>query len=275
MVWALVASIAGCDGALTGEQVIDISHNNLSNSYIDPYRIAVNGTAGFPAGRIGCSEGVSTSSLAMVSLREPPRFVLVEWRNLLADQFYRAKVVLDERTAKWLREPPFENVSEGGTALIVQWRGERRVAVMLVAKFTDFSRGAIDLGEAVGEEMVTPELSRKLVTYDLLRRKPGSSYYPGDVRNYERIRDQSLTRKQRLGCPRKADGTIEEARLPPEKLPFVYGADGEHIPCEAYFCADKRALRKKLHSLGRLRYPPGSNPPPFLFQDAPDPRPAW
>jgi hypothetical protein len=275
LLWAVIASIAGC-GGLSGEQNIDISHNNLSDSYIDPYRIAVNGTAGFPAGRIGCSEGVSTSSLAMVSLKEQPRFVLVEWLHILDEQYYRAKVPLDKRTAKWLRDPPFEKATDGTPTLIVQWRGKRRVAVMLVAKFTDFSSGAVDLGEAVGETMQTPEVSPNYkITYKDLRPRPGDSYFAGSVRNYDRTLDQALTREQRFGCPRKADGTVDTARLPPEKLPFVYGADGEHIPCQAYFCADKRALRKKLHSLGSLHYPPDSHPPPFVFQDASDPRPAW
>lgn len=275
VLWALVASIAGCNGR-SGNYAIDISHNNLSNSYIDPYRIAVNGMAGFPAGLIGCSEGVSTSSLAMVSMKEPPRFIMVEWLHILDGQYYRAKVPLDERTAKWLHNPPFEKATEGSSALIVQWRGERRVAVMLVASFTDFSTGAVDLGEAAGENMQTPELSPDYdITYEDLRPRPGDSYHAGNIRNYDRTLDHSLTREQRFGCPRRADSTLDEARLPPAKLPFLYGANGEHIPCEAYFCRDKQALRERLWSLGRRRYPPGSHPPPFVFGDAPEAEPAW
>lgn len=264
--------ITGCGD----NQSIRVSHNNLSDSYVDPLWLSINEGGWFPAGgTTGCSNGVSALGLATVYLENPPEFVLAEWVHLLTQKYYRAKVPLDERTAKLLRKPPFEDVSDA-TALIVQWRGTNRIAVMLVADFTDFSRGKLDVGEVVGEEIPVPKDHPNYDgTYETLRRKPGDNYFPGRVREYERQFDGVLTMEQRFGCPRKEDGTLDVNRLPHAKLPFLTGADGEYIPCDEYYCDDKTELINQLWSIGWRRYPPGSNPPEITFRDAVTPEPAY
>jgi hypothetical protein len=271
----LFAFLSGCDRLRSGYEIF-ISHNNLSNSYVNSYRILINGKAGFPAGEVGCSGGFGTSSISMLSMEAPPEFVLVEWLHILDNQYYRARVPLDERTTRWLRDPPLEQTREAGPALIAQWRGERRVAVMLVADPLDFSKGSLDLGEATGEAMAPPEPSPNYdVSYETLAPEPGDQYLPGAVRDYDRTLDQNLTWEQRFGCPRNADGSVDESRLPPAKLPFYYGPDGEHVPCERYFCKDTWRVHQPLRKLGWRTYPPDSTPPPITFRDAPDPKPAW
>jgi hypothetical protein len=220
---------------------------------------------------------LNTSSTATVYLKSRPDFIIAEWEHMLSKKFYRAKVPLDERTGQWLRDPPFSKVTsaDGTPSLIVQWRGTNRVAVILVANSFDFSRGKRDVGEAVGEEIPKPDYGPNRVTYDMLQRKPGDDYFPGSVEDYDRTRDGTLTREQRFGCPRQADGKVDESRLPPAKLPFLTGAHGEYIPCDAYFCADKQALLKQLKMIGWQSYPPNSTPPKITFRVASHPKSAW
>jgi hypothetical protein len=265
-----------CSTGCSRDYVINISHTNLSDSYIHPYRVLVNGKAGFPTGLSGCTNGKGTASLSILHMKTPPEFITVEWLHILSNHYYQATIPLNAKTAGWLHEPPFRRATKGGLALIVQWRGEKKVAAMLVADFNDFSQGKMDLGEAVGEMMSAPENSPNYsVSYETLREEPGDGFLPGHVRRYNRTLDATLTREHRYGCPRRKNGLVNERRLPPAKLPFVYGENGEHIPCDTYSCSDKRELIEQLRPIERKRYPPGSTPPAMTFRDAPDPQPAW
>ncbi len=259
---------------------IKVSYNNLSESYIYPYRIAVNEEAGIPTSLLGCSNGVSAASIAMITTKTRPRYVVVEWESLLHRKAYRARIDLDDKAGQWWHRSPFRD--EKGRPyttrplLVIQWRGGRKVAAMLVASSNDFSRGRLDLGEAEGEEIPRPEWGPRLyATNKDYRRKPGDEYWPGTVYSYRRKSDEFLTPEGRYGCPRLPDGRVDESRLPPEKLPFLIGAEGEYIPCDQYSCEDKKDLIKELKKLGRREYKAGQTPPPIEFRDAPNPRPAW
>jgi len=267
--------LSGCGQAR--EIVVKVADNNLSDSYIYPYVIKINGKTGMPTSLIGCSEGVSTVSVAILDIPEPPRFILVEWEHLVTRKVYRAKIPLSDAGGRWWRRSPFREA--GGKprrpTLVVQWRGPKKVAAMLVADSLDFARASLDLGVAEGEEIPRPGWGPKLyITYKDLRRRPGGEYRIGGVRNYERQYDDTLSPRQRFGCPRLPDGRIDESRLPPQKLPYLVGANGEHIPCREYFCADRQELIDKLRPLGWRQYPPDSTPPAPVFGDAPNPRPA-
>jgi hypothetical protein len=276
---AFFTLMAGCQGS-PRHYTLSVSHNNLSDSYLYPYYLSVNEDGGFPGGGLKkCSDDVRVNSLAQTSISGPPQDVTIEWQHILSGKYYRAKVPLDKRINQWLRESPFDDAdskhSNDASAIIVQWRGEKRVAVMLVANFTDFSKGKIDIGEAEGIEVQKPERSYRISPYSMLNRKPGDDYFPGRVRNYERSRDGTLSREQRFGCPRDANGRVDESRLPPAKLPFITGANGEYIPCDQYFCADKQELRNQLENIGWKNYPMNGTPPEITFHSAPNPKPAW
>ena len=272
--------VAGCQGS-PKRYSVSFSHNNLSDSYLYPYYLSVNDDGGFPGGGLKkCSDDVGVNSLAQIYISGPPKFVTVQWQHILSGKYYRAKVPLDKHVSQWLREPPFGNSdrrqSNDEPTFIVQWRGKKRVAVMLVASFSDFSKGKIDIGEAEGVEMQKPEHSPNFeITYSDLREKPGGDYFPGRVRSYDRSLDGTLSREQRFGCPRKPDQRVDESRLPPAKLPFITGTNGEYIPCDEYFCSDKQELINKLENIGWKNYPMDSTPPEITFRDAPHPKPAW
>ena len=241
----------------------------------------MNGKVSFPTGGLRpCSNDKSGVGLVSVAIRESPRFVVVEWEHLLSRKAYRARIDLSDEAGEWWRESPFRKAGGGAydspPKLVIQWRGRKKVAAMLVANPYDFSKGRLELGEAEGEEIPRPEGGARLyLSYQDLRRKPGEEYRIGQVRNYERHYDGALADKDRFGCPRLPDGRVDKSRLPPEKLPFVIGENGEYIPCDKYFCSDKRDLIEELRKLGWKRYPPGKVPPPIEFRDAPNPRPAW
>ena len=264
----------GC--ARAGGYEISVGHNNLSDSYVYPYRIAINGEAGIPGGGLkGCSEDGAVNALATVTVKGVPRFVVVEWEHLLSRKAYRARIDLDTRDEGWWRKPPFPD-GEGYPVLIIQWRGARRVVAMLVADFTDYSKGRLELGEAEGEEIPRPEGGVRLYSTNRdYRRRPGDEYWPGTVYSYRRKSDEQLTPEQRYGCPRLPDGRVDTTKLPPEKLPFLIGENGEYIPCEQYSCDDKKELIARLRKFGRKHYPENITPPPIEFRDAPNPRPAW
>ena len=269
--------LSGCGQAR--EIVVKVADNNLSDSYIYPYAIKINGKTGVPTSLIGCSEGVSTVSVAILDIPEPPRFILVEWEHLVTRKVYRAKVPLSDAGGPWWRRSPFRDAQgrpyPKEPVLVVQWRGPRQVAAMLVANFTDFSAASLDLGEAEGEEIPRPEWGPKLYRgYSESRRKAGTAYQPGAVSRYRRRRDDSLPPHLRFGCPRLPDGRIDESRLPPQKLPYLTGANGEPIPCREYFCTDRQELIEKLRPLGFRQYTGDNLPPPPVFGDAPNPRPA-
>ncbi len=258
---------------------VDITYSNLSDSYIYPYRIAINGTANTLAQLLGCSNGTGSGALIMKTLAKPPRFIVVEWEHLVSRKVYRARIELGGKAGEWWHETPFRG--GGGKmvsrrpVLVIQWRGPKSVAAMLVADFTDFAKGTLDLGMATGTEIERPSWGPKnYLGYSDFRRRSGDDYRPGAVARYERRYDNTLTNAQRFGCPRLPNGRLDESRLPPEKLPYVVGADGEHIPCEEYFCSDKQALIKQLRKLGWRRYPEDGQPPAIEFRDAPNPRPA-
>ena len=259
---------------------IKVSYNNLSESYIYPYRITINEEAGIPTSLIGCSNGVSAASIAMITTKTRPRYVVVEWESLLHRKVYRARIGLDDKAGLWWHRSPFRD--EKGRPyttrplLVIQWRGGRKVAAMLVASSNDFSRGRLDLGEAEGVEIPRPEWGPRLyLTYEDLQQKPGGRYWAGTIYRYDRTQDGSLPPDKRFGCPRLPDGRVDVTKLPPEKLPILIGENGEHIPCKKYFCADKRELIKKIRADGWRTYPPDKAPPPVVFLDAPNPRPAW
>jgi len=275
----IVFSLCGLNGCARADSFdIRAGSINLADSYIYPYSIKINDDGRIPGGGLAkCAEYVGLNAIASTTITGKPRFVMVEWENLLSGKAYQAKVPLNKKTSEWLKLPPFENYDPtiDAPALVVEWRGHNRIAVMLVANFTRFSKGTIGLGEIVGEEIPTPEDAAHITTYPNLTAEYGEDYRPGRVRNYERARDDKLSLEQRFGCPRLPNGNIDESKLPPEKLPFLIGENGEHIPCEEYFCADKRELKDKLMSLPRQRYPKDKQPPSITFQDAPHPRPAW
>ncbi len=269
--------LSGC-GQARGIDV-DITYNNLSDSYIYPYRIAINGTANALAQLLGCSNGTGSGALVMKTLPEPPRFLLVEWEHLVTRKVYRARIELSDKAGPWWRRSPFRE-AQGRPyltepVLVIQWRGPKKVAAMLVANFTDFSAASIDLGVAEGEEIPRPEWGPKLyLGYNQLANQPGDTYRPGDVDTYRRKYDDTLPPHLRFGCPRLPDGRLDESRLPPQKLPYLVGANGEHLPCREYFCADRQELIDKLRPLGWRQYPTDSTPPAPVFGDAPNPRPA-
>ncbi len=278
--WLVLFLIVWLPACVQGREIrVSLAYNNLSDSYLYPYQIRINSASGIPASLIGCSDGVNTASLATISLTQPPYFVVVEWEHLLTRKTFRARIELSDKAGKWWRKTPFQTPDgkpyPRPPTLVVQWRGPEKVVAMLVADFTDFSKGTLDLGVATGTEIERPDWGPKLyLTYDDLRRKPGDKYRPGRSRRYERGYDNTLTNAQRFGCPRLPNGRLDATRLPPEKLPYVVGADGEHIPCAEYFCRDKQALIKALRKLGWRRYPDDARPPAIKFQDAPNPRPA-
>jgi len=261
------------------EILVTVAYNNMSDSYLYPYRIRINDETGMPASLIGCSNGVNTASLATIPVTQPPRFVMVKWEHLVTRKVYRARINLSDKAGNWWRQSPFRDGNSkplsSRPVLVVQWRGPKRVAAMLVADFTDFAKGTMDLGEAEGVETRRPDWGPKLyLTYDDLKRKPGDQYRVGWIRTYERRYDGTLSNTQRFGCPRLPDGRLDTARLPPQKLPFLTGPSGEHIPCDAYFCRDKADLVRKLRKLGWRKYPPGQPTPAIEFRDAPNPKPA-
>jgi len=270
----------GCSHA-SSEILVTTTLNNLSDSYIYPFRLLMNGKVSFPSGGLRpCSNDKSGVGLVTVAIWEPPRFVVVEWEHLLSRKAYRARIDLSDAAGEWWNESPFRKADGAPHGyppkLVIQWRGQKNVAAMLVADPYDFSKGRLELGEAEGVEIPRPEWGPRLyLTYEDLRRSPGDEYRVGQVRNYERRYDGSLPKSLRFGCPRLPGGVVDESRLPPEKLPFVIGGNGEYIPCDKYFCSDKQDLIKELRKLGWKRYPPGQTPPPIEFRDAPNPRPAW
>ena len=261
------------------EILVTVAYNNMSDSYLYPYRIRINDETGIPASLIGCSNGVNTASLATIPVTQPPRFVMVQWEHLVTRKVYRARINLSDKAGNWWQRSPFRDGNgkppSSRPVLVVQWRGPKRVAAMLVADFTAFAKGKMDLGEAEGEETHRPGWGPKLyLGYSELTDQPGDNYRPGDINVYRRKYDDSLPPEQRFGCPRLPDGRLDTARLPPQKLPFLTGPSGEHIPCDAYFCRDKADLVRKLRKLGRRKYPPGQPTPAIEFRDAPDPKPA-
>ncbi len=258
---------------------VTVAYNNLSDSYIYPYRISFNGKSGAHTALIECSNGTGAGALMTTGLREPPRFIIAEWEHLVTRKVYRARIDLSDKAGNWWQRSPFRDGNgrplSSRPVLVVQWRGPKRVAAMLVADFTAFAKGTMDLGEAEGEETQRPDWGPKLyLTYDDLKRKPGDQYRVGWIRTYERRYDGTLSNIQRFGCPRLPDGRLDTARLPPQKLPFLTGPSGEHIPCDAYFCRDKAELVHKLRKLGWRKYPPGQPTPTIEFRDAPNPKPA-
>ena len=278
--WALAGIMLLLSGCAQGRGIdIDITYNNLSDSYVYPYRIAINGTANTLAQLLGCSNGTGTGALVMKTVPNPPRFIIVEWEHLVTRKVYRARVELSDAAGPWWRKTPFRdadgNPESRRPTLVIQWRGPKKVAAMLVADNMDFARASLDLGEAEGREIPRPDWGPKLyLGYSDFRRKPLTTYQPGAVSQYRRSDDDTLPPEQRFGCPRLPNGRLDTRRLPPRKLPYLVGADGEHIPCREYFCADKADLIRKLRRLGWRRYPPDSIPPAPEFGDAPNPQPA-
>ncbi len=275
----LIFNLLACACARSENISVSVAYNNLSDSYIYPYRITLNGKVGIPKNLIGCSEGINTASIAVIHLSSEPRFILVEWEHLLSRKTYHARIPLQEKAGKWWRNSPFRDASgrplSRPPVLVVQWRGARQVFAMLVASSNDFSKGKIDIGSALGEEIPRPENGPKLyLTYANLQRKPGDRFLPGTVRNYDRTLDDTLTAEQRFGCPRTPDGRLDRKRLPPQKLPYMIGANGEHIPCRAEYCADREDEIRALRALGWRRYPADKTPPAIEFRDAPNPKPA-
>jgi len=148
-----------------GGYAVSVGHNNLSDSYLYPCRIEINGKAGIPPGGLkGCSEDGGVTSLATVVVEAPPRYVVVEWEHLLSRKVYRARVELDGGGSEWWKKSPFGG-GAGKPALIVQWRDGNKVAAFLVADFMDFSKGRLDLGEAEGMEIPRPKGGRGYTCY--------------------------------------------------------------------------------------------------------------
>jgi len=258
---------------------INITYSNLSNSYIYPYKVRINKKYSAHTEPIGCSEGKGSGSLVMAQISPPPSLILVEWEHLLSRKTYRARIPLQAEAGKWWQTSPFRDTSgrrlSRPPVLVIQWRGARQVVAMLVASSFDFSLGKMDIGSAEGEEISRPANGPKLyLSYADLQRKPGDRFMPGTVRNYDRTLDDTLTTEQRFGCPRTPDGRLDRKRLPPQKLPYMIGANGEHIPCRAEFCADREDEIRALRSLGWRRYPADETPPAIEFRDAPNPKPA-
>ncbi len=275
----LLFNLLACACAKSENINLSIAYNNLSDSYIYPYRIMLNGKVGIPKNLIGCSEGVNTASIAVIHLSSEPRSILVEWEHLLSRKTYRAHIPLQAKAEKWWRNSPFRDASDQRLSrppvLVVQWRGAQQVVAMLVASSNDFSKGKIDIGSAEGEEIPPPAYGPKLyLGYSDLAPQPGDDYRPGDIDRYERRLDDTLSPFQRFGCPRTPDGRLDRKRLPPQKLPYMIGANGEHIPCRAEFCADREDEIRALRSLGWRRYPANQTPPAIEFRDAPNPTPA-
>ncbi len=270
----LLLLLWGC--ARAGGYELNVTFSNLSDSYIYPYRIGINGVAGVPVELLRCSDGRGSGSSASTETKLPPSYVVVEWEHLLTRKSYRARIELDNSAGEWWRIPVFRNQATRRPLLVIQWRGERKVGAMLVADFLDFSKGRLELGEAEGVEIPRPKWGPKLyLTYEDLQQKPGGRYWAGTIYRYDRTQDGSLPPDKRFGCPRLPDGRVDVTKLPPEKLPILIGENGEHIPCKKYFCADKRELIKKIRADGWRTYPPDKTPPPVVFLDAPNPRPAW
>ena len=261
------------------EILVTVAYNNLSDSYVYPYRVSFNGKHGAHAALVECSNGTGAGALITTALRQPPRFIVVEWEHLVTRKVYRARVELSDAAGPWWRKTPFRdadgNPESRRPTLVIQWRGPKKVAAMLVADNMDFARASLDLGEAEGKEIPRPDWGPELyLGYSQFRRKPWTTYQPGSVSQYRRSDDDTLPPEQRFGCPRLPNGRLDTRRLPPQKLPYLVGADGEHIPCREYFCADKADLIRKLRRLGWLQYPPDSTPPAPEFGDAPNPQPA-
>jgi len=258
---------------------VNVTFSNYSDSYVYPYRIRINGETSVLGELMRCSAGPGTGSLIMTSVRTPPRFIEVQWEHLLSRKVYKARIELSNKAGKWWRKTPFRN-KDGEPFplppdLVIQWRGARKVAAMLVASSNDFTLGQVDLGIAEGEETQRPGWGPKhYLTYDDLKREPGERYLVGQVKTYKRRYDGTLTNAQRFGCPRLPNGRLDTARLPPQKLPFLTGPAGEHIPCDEYFCRDKAELIRKLRKLGWRQYPPGKPTPAIEFRNAPNPKPA-
>ena len=269
--WALMT---GC--ARTAPIDLLMTYNNISDSYIYPYRIAVNGRAGIPASLASCSQGEGAGGTMMTTVRQPPRYVIVEWEHLVSRRVYRARIPLTDRSGAWWRRSPFQDRKP---VLVIQFRGNQKVAAMIVADYYDFSRGRIELGEAVGVEIPRPKGGPGLyLTYEdmvaMRRQRRYVSYKPGSVVSYERQYDGQLSPAQRYGCPRRPDGRIDVQRLPDKKLPLLTDLNGQWIACEAYYCEDKSALKKKLFQHDFRYYPPGRYPA-YRFKNAPNPKPAW
>ncbi len=204
---ALVGVMLLLSGCAQGRGIdIDITYNNLSDSYVYPYRIAINGTANTLAQLLGCSNGTGTGALVMKTIPNPPRFIVVEWEHLVTRKVYRARVELSDAAGPWWRKTPFRdadgNPESRRPTLVIQWRGPKKVAAMLVADNMDFARASLDLGEAEGKEIPRPDWGPKLyLGYSEFRRKPWTTYQPGAVSQYRRSDDDTLPPEQRFGYP--------------------------------------------------------------------------
>ena len=280
-IMACILLLSGCEQGKSYE--IRLTYANLSDSYVYPHRVMFNGRIRVaPRELMPCSDSFGLGGLIMTTIPEPPMSVVVEWEHLLSRKTYRARIDLSAR-GPWWRKMPFRDARgkrmPGPPVLIIEWRAGHKVAAILSASSMGYHKGRIELGEAVGVEIPRPKGGPGLyLTYEdmvaMRRQRRYVSYKPGSVVSYERQYDGQLSPAQRYGCPRRPDGRIDVQRLPDKKLPLLTDLNGQWIACEAYYCEDKSALKKKLFQHDFRYYPPGRYPT-YRFKNAPNPKPAW
>ena len=148
----LLLLLWGC--ARAGGYDVSVTYSNMSDSYIYPYRILLNGEAGIPTQLAECSNGRGSGGVAMTTTRSRPHFVVVEWEHLLSRKAYRARIDLSDEGGEWWNESPFRKADgmpyDRPATLVIQWRGAKKVAAMLSAVSFDFTKGRLELGEAEG-----------------------------------------------------------------------------------------------------------------------------
>ncbi len=180
------------------EILVTVAYNNLSDSYVYPYRVSFNGKHGAHAALVECSNGTGAGALITTALRQPPRFIVVEWEHLVTRKVYRARVELSDAAGPWWRKTPFRdtdgNPESRRPTLVIQWRGPKKVAAMLVADNMDFARASLDLGEAEGKEIPRPDWGRSCIWAI-----PSSEENPG--RHTSLVRYRNIVEAMMILCP--------------------------------------------------------------------------
>ncbi len=156
----LLLLLWGC--AWAGGYSVNVTYANLSDSYVYPYRVLINGKYGAPVAELlRCSNSFGLGGLVEMVAQRPPRFVTVEWENLLHRRAYRAQIDLSDVGVEWWRISPFRDRSgrhlSRPPVLVIEWRARNRVAAILAADSMGYDKGRLELGEAEGVEIPQPK----------------------------------------------------------------------------------------------------------------------